>query len=103
MSNFRPLGYVMEILESVGIPVSYSYDDLVFVENNTLLVKFNDEDSKQLYLYFNKDIESNIAYDIEKALMEAAIDKGFTFINSGSYDIRQKDEAKEELEVVFLN
>ena len=52
--NYRPLGYVMEILESVGLPVSYSYDDLVFVENNSLLIKFNDEEAKQLHLYFNK-------------------------------------------------
>ncbi|WP_066630485.1 hypothetical protein [Labilibacter marinus] len=101
--NYRPLGHVMEILESIGIPVSYSYDDLVFVENNTLLVKFNDEDTKQLFLYFNKDIEGNVAYEIEKSLMNAAMDKGYTFMNSGKYDIRTKDEAKEELELIFLN
>ena len=40
---------------------------------------------------------------IEKTLMVAAMDKGYTFINSGTYSIRQKEEAKEELELVFLN
>ncbi len=100
---YRPLGYVMEILESVGLPVSYSYDDLVFVENNSLLVKFNDEDTKQLYLYFNKDLDPNVANQLEPVLMEAAYDKGYTFINSGTYSVKQKDEAKEELELVFLN
>jgi len=101
--NFRPLGYVMEILESVGLPVSYSYDDLVFVENNSLLVKFNDENAKELHLYFNKDLDPAVAVGLEYTLMEAAIEKGFQFVNSGTYKIRQKDEKVEELELVFLN
>ncbi|WP_068471977.1 hypothetical protein [Saccharicrinis aurantiacus] len=101
--NYRPLGYVMEILESVGLPVSYSYDDLVFVENNSVLVRFNDEDAKQLFFYFNKDLDTNVATSIEPLLLEAAYEKGYTFINSGRYDIREKDKDNEELEVVFLN
>ncbi|MCW3807158.1 hypothetical protein [Plebeiibacterium marinum] len=101
--NYRPLGHVMEILESVGLPVSYSYDDLVFVENNSLLVKFNDDDEKELMLYFNKDLDPKVAVELESTLMEAALDKGFQFVNSGTYKVREKDKAKEELELVFLN
>jgi hypothetical protein len=101
--NFRPLGHVMEILESVGLPVSYSYDDLVFVENNSLLVKFNDDNDKELLLYFNKDLDVNVAGELEYALMDAALDKGFQFVNSGTYSLTEKDKAKEELELVFMN
>ncbi len=101
--SYRPLGYVMEILESVGLPVSYSYDDLVFVENNSLLVKFNDDNERELHLYFNKDLDPNVAGQIEFTLMEAALDKGYQFVNSGKYEIKQKEEAKEELELIFLN
>ncbi len=101
--GFRPLGHVMEILESVGLPVSYSYEDLVFVENNSLLVQFNDDNEKQLLLYFNNDLDGKVAKEIELILMDAALDKGFQFVNSGKYKIRQKDEAKEELELIFLN
>ena len=100
--NYRPLGYVMEILESVGIPVSFSYDDLVFVENNSLVVKFNDENDKQLFLYFNKDLDLKVANELEKSLMNVAIEKGFSFVNSGKYSIRQKSEEKEELELMFF-
>ncbi len=98
----RPLGHVMEILESVGLPVSFSYDDLVFVENNSLLVKFNDENEKELMLYFNNDLDAKVAGGLESMLMEAALDKGFQFVNSGKYTISQK-EGVEELEIVFLN
>ncbi len=98
----RPLGHVMEILESVGLPVSFSYDDLVFVENNSLLVKFNDENEKELMLYFNNDLDTKVAGSLESMLMEAALDKGFQFVNSGKYTISQK-EGVEELEIVFLN
>ncbi|GAF03553.1 hypothetical protein [Saccharicrinis fermentans] len=101
--QYRPLGYVMEILESIGFAVSYSYDDLVFVENNSILVKFNDEDEKMLYLYFNKDIDADAAYEIEKTIMEAGLDKGYSFINSGKYWVREKEAGKEELEIIFLN
>lgn len=101
--NYRPLGYVMEILESVGLPVSYSYDDLVFVENNSLLIKFNDDNDKRLHLYFNDDLDPEAAVQLEYSLMNAAMDKGFQFIKSGSYIIRTKDNSKEELEVEFLN
>lgn len=101
--NYRPLEYVMEILESVGLPVSYSYDDLVFVENNSLLVKFNDDNEKQLLLYFNTDLDPDVAVKLEFTLMNAALDKGFQFINSGTYKVREKKNATEELELVFLN
>lgn len=102
-SNYRPLGYVMEILESVGLPVSHSFDDLVFVENNSLLVKFNDENEKQLSLYFNNDLDSEVAVQLEFNLTQAALSKGFKFVNAGKYKIREKDRDKEELELIFLN
>ncbi len=101
--GYRPLGYVMEILESVGVPVSYSYDDLVFVENNSMLVQFNDDKEKELFLYFNEDLDEKVAGELEKILMEAALDKGFQFINKGKYQISQKSEENEELEIKFLN
>lgn len=101
--KYRPLGYVMEILESVGLPVSYSYDDLVFVENNPLLVKFNDDNEKELLLYFNTDLDPDVAGQLEFTLMDAALDKGFQFINSGTYKVREKENATEELELIFLN
>ncbi len=101
--GYRPLGYVMEILESVGIPVSYSYDDLVFVENNSMLVQFNDDKEKELFLYFNEDLDKKVAGELEKVLKKAALNKGFKFVSKGKYQISQKSEENEELEIKFLN
>jgi hypothetical protein len=38
----KPLGQVKELVESLGMEVSYAYEDLVFLQHNSFLLQFDD-------------------------------------------------------------
>ena len=99
--KFRPLGIVKEIIEAIGMEVTYTYDDLVFIEPNTIIVQFDDKDKKNLNLYFNVDCEDAAAEKIEKKLNNAAVEREFSITNVGKFEMAQK-KGVEEIEIRLL-
>lgn len=97
----RPLGIVKEIVEESGLTVTYAYDDLVFVENNPFLIRFDDEKGNHLQLFFNKDCEANAATALEQKLEKASLARNMTITNCGRYELKQK-EGSEEIEIAFF-
>ena len=99
--NLRPLGIAKEIIQAAGMHVTYTYDDLVFIEHNPILVQFDDKNKKNLNIYFNEDCETAAAEKIEKKLNDAAIEKEFTITNIGEFEMAQK-KGVEETEIRLL-
>ena len=54
---YRPLGLVKQLLEEIGIEVTYAYEDLVFVQHNPILLQFGKvgESCKGCHDKFRKD------------------------------------------------
>jgi DNA-binding IclR family transcriptional regulator len=40
--TLKPLGQVKELVESLGMEISYAYEDLVFLQHNGFLLQFDD-------------------------------------------------------------
>lgn len=99
--KFRPLGIAKEIIEAAGLHVTYTYDDLVFIEHNPVIIQFDDRDKKNLKVYFNVDCETNAAEKIEKRLNDAAVEREFTIVKRGEFEMAQK-KGKEEIEIRLL-
>ena len=99
--KFRPLGIAKEIIQSAGMEVTYTYDDLVFIEHNPIIVQFDDKNKKNLIIYFNVDCEDSAAEKIEKKLNDAATEREFTITISGEFEIAQK-KGVEEIEIKLL-
>ncbi len=97
----RQLGIVTEIMEAVGLTVTYAYDDLVFVDNNPFLIRFDDDDETHIFVFFNKDCESGAAKELERQLKAAAAEQKMTLTNSGQYELKPKAES-EEIEIIFI-
>lgn len=51
----RPLGLIKTMLETIGLDVSYVYDDLVFIEKNAFLLQMSEERGEELMVWFNTD------------------------------------------------
>lgn len=98
--KFRPLGIAKEIVEDMGMEVTYTYDDLLFVEHSAFIIQFDDENSKNLFLHFNVDCEKKAARDIEKTITEIAKQKKFTIINKGLFEMAAMEDS-EELQLKF--
>ncbi|WP_321403636.1 hypothetical protein [Maridesulfovibrio sp.] len=99
--KLRPLGITKDILESIGLNITHTYDDLVFVENNPFLIQFDDENPSYLKIFFHADCTDEAVSEIEKLLIDAASKRDFSIAISGRFDMEQK-EGTEEIELKFL-
>lgn len=100
--EFRPLGKVLDVIESTGFKVSYPYDDLIFVEGNAFIVQFELGSNDSLALYFNQEIEKEAIGRIESMLGSKAKVNGFHLKNRGFFSLKEKQDAEEELELQFF-
>lgn len=55
----RPFGIIKNLIEAVGLDVSYAYDDLVFIDHNAFLLQMGEDKGEDLGVWFNE--ESNPA------------------------------------------
>ena len=99
--RFRPLGIVKEVIQAAGMQVTYTYDDLVFIEHNPIIVQFDDNNKKNLKVYFNVDCETVVVQKIEKKLNDAATEREFTIAKTGEFEMVQK-KGSEETEIRLL-
>nr|WP_320190291.1 hypothetical protein [uncultured Desulfobacter sp.] len=100
--ELRPLGIAKEIIEDTGLELTYNYDDLVFVQHNPFMIQFDDDNSKNLKLYFNVDCEEDAAEKLEAQLKNAALQREFTITPSGKFEMTQK-EGTEEIDIKFID
>jgi hypothetical protein len=94
----RPLGVLMNVLEQLELDVSYAYDDLVFVNNNSILLRMEDAPEK-VSCFFNEDLESKVRPQIEKRVIQAGIREGLTINFAGEYSLKSTDN--EEIQILF--
>ncbi len=98
---FRPLGIAKEIIQETGLDITYTYDDLVFIEHSVFIIQFDDKNQKNLILFFNVDCEEKEAEKIEKKLNSAAGEREFTITKGGEFKMSQK-KGSDEVEIQFL-
>ncbi|WP_035238684.1 hypothetical protein [Desulfobacter vibrioformis] len=99
--ELRPLGIATEIIQETGLDVTYTYDDLVFIEHNPFIIQFDDENLKNLKLFFNIDCEPETAGKLVSQLTDAASQRGFTMTDSGKFEMKQKENT-EEIDIKFI-
>ncbi|MGD9823110.1 hypothetical protein [Desulfobacter sp.] len=99
--ELRPLGIATEIIQETGLNVTYTYDDLVFIEHNPFIIQFDDENAKNLKLFFNIDCEHEAAGKLASQLKNAASQREFTITASGKFEMKQKENT-EEIDIKFI-
>ncbi len=99
--NLRPLGIAEEIVQATALNITYTYDDLVFVEHNVFIIQFDDDNPKNLKLFFNVDCEAVTAQKLETQLSDSAKQRHFTITLSGKFEMTQK-EGTEEIDIKFI-
>ena len=89
-TQLRPLGIVKEVVEEIGLQITYAYDDLVFIEHNDFLLQFG-SDPNQLQLHFNTECPVDEADALAAKLMPAAAGKGLAVCRKGSFTMAEDD------------
>jgi len=84
--GIKPLGLVKTIVEEAGMGISYAYDDLVFLEHNSFLLQFTDNDGKML-VHVNSEAEETAVHGDIKRLQEAACTHAMQWSRGGHYTL----------------
>jgi hypothetical protein len=91
----KPIGMVKEIILAAGLRVSYTYDDLIFTEDNSVIFQFDSKDKKSFRFYVNTTLDSSASARLEKRLDDAAQEAGYTVIKSGEFEMEKKKNSDE--------
>lgn len=96
---YRPLGLVKEILDGLGIEVTYAYEDLVFLQHNPVLLQFG-QVGEILFFHVNVETDETEADQLFAAIRSAADGQGITLVRRGRYRLSAGDNATLSLEFV---
>jgi hypothetical protein len=89
--GLKPLGVVKNIVEAAGMGISYAYDDLVFLEHNSFLLQFTDND-QEVKIHVNSEAdEATVHGDIER-LQEVALEQAMQFSRGTHYTLIPEGE-----------
>ena len=93
----NPLGAVKNIVEAVGMDISYAYEDLVFLEHNGFLLQFS-ENGQEVLVHVNSEAdEVVVGGDIDR-LMESALNHDMRFVRGNLYTLAQEDDENIRIE-----
>ena len=84
--QYRPLGVVKEMLEQIGIEVTYAYEDLVFIKDNHFLLQFGPV-GETLFFRANVETEPGEAQQLFAAILPVAKAQGINLIQRGRYRV----------------
>lgn len=100
MSKYLPpIGKVMNWIEASGFTVSYLYEDLVFVESNAFLIRFEQSGTQNILIYTNSRCESTKATALEVLLLEEAKNHEINPVKKGKFTLSQKKD--DEIDIRF--
>jgi hypothetical protein len=103
MSNevtLAPMGKLLNLIETARFKLEYHFDDLVFIDNTSLLFRFDKQDSQLVNLHFNVNCTEFAKEKLSVFLISLAKEEKLKLTVSSSFKMEQI-EGKEEFQVVF--
>jgi hypothetical protein len=95
-----PMGKLLNLIESAGFKLEYHFDDLVFIDNTSLLFRFDIKDYETVYLHFNTECDTKAKAWLIPFLTKLAQEELLQLNLASDFTLRQKI-GTEEIEVVF--
>jgi hypothetical protein len=99
-TRLMPIGRLLNVVEAAGFKIEYHYDDLVFINNTSLLFRFDRENPDTIYLHFNVECENLARERLTKFFTQKAKAEKITIATSTFFQFEQAD-GKEEFNIIF--
>ncbi|GAB6905018.1 hypothetical protein JCM12296A_08520 [Desulfosarcina cetonica] len=98
---YRPLAIVREIVNAIGLEVTYAYEDLVYVEHNAFLLQMG-ASGEIVDLYFNTESIVEERDKIAAQLGQEGQARQLKITRKGLFSMRQKSDG-ENIEIKFFD
>lgn len=95
-----PMGKLLNVIETAGYKVEYHYEDLVFIDNTSMMFRFDLEDYETVHMHFNQECNLTAREKLTPFLMHIAKDEKLKLAVSSDFSVSQK-EGTEELQITF--
>ncbi len=96
----RPLGVLKELVESLGLAVSYAYEDLVFLDHPHFLLQFT-ESATEILIHVNEEADSTELSGMVTAMQDEGQRRALK-LKPGSF-YRASQSAEETVNLEFLS
>ena len=96
----RPLGVVRQLLEEIGLEITYAYEDLIFIQHNPILLQFG-EVGEILFFFVNVETSSEEAGQLFAAIQAKVGGEGITLVQRGRYRLMEAEG--ENISLEFLD
>lgn len=97
---FRPLGLIKTMLEDLGYCITHCYEDLIFTEQNTFLLRM-EKQGDQISLFLNTESEIDKRDAIISALQTTATTLRLKITNRGTYSFFP-NEQDQTIDINFM-
>ncbi|NBC84342.1 MAG: hypothetical protein GVY19_13315 [Bacteroidetes bacterium] len=99
--QFRPLGKARNIVERMALAITHIHDDLIFIEHNAFILRFDDACENNLFLHFNEISHPSERDNIALQVSRSAQVEGFTIQKGKHFKMEQK-AGSEEIQIIFI-
>src|SRR5512138_1076908 len=99
--KIRPIGIVREIINESGLEITYAYDDLLFIENSILIIKFDDDDPSKIGIYFSVDCDEMTGKDLFAKIKKSSLLRKMTAESLGKFRM-EEDAGNEIINIEFI-
>lgn len=99
--QLRPLGKLMNLIESGGYNLEYQHDDLVFVNHTAFIFRFDATDALLIHLHFNDECEEDMKQKIADKLLKLSKEEEVNLKLSTNFKLQSNNENKEEFQIIF--
>ena len=105
--SIKPLGQIKELIEFMGMGISYAYEDLVFLQPNVFLLQFDDSggagqqddhDGHPMLVHTNSEADKQEIKPLVDQLVQAAPKYGLAITRGTSYSMTQAEDETVSIE-----
>ena len=83
----RPLGLVKNLIESLGLDITYLFDDLIFIEHNAFLLQMGTDRGEEIAVWFNEESTPSDRPEMLLRLQEEGKTCGLLIQEKGTYSL----------------
>lgn len=99
--KLRPLGKLLNLIESNGFKVEYQHDDLVFIDNTAFLFRFDEINADQVHVHFNIDCAQPAKEKLADILLKSAKTEEVDLCLSNDFELKILEGEREEFQLIF--
>lgn len=96
----RPLGLIKEMINTVGLEVTYVYEDLVFIQHNAFLLQMG-EQGEDVGVRFNTESNPDARTELAGRLTRAGSLFNLVISEQGLFRLSH-EEGEENFQIEFL-